>query len=130
MKKHVRFAISLVLLLGVLVACLATAQAVEPRYIGIHQLYSTLDISSRGAAFCEGEIELQSGYTASLKVELKQDGVTIKTWNNSGSGNFTAGGTYYVQSGHDYVVKTTATVYDSNKRVVEVPSTDSDSWSY
>ncbi len=125
MKKHVRFVSSLVLFLVILVTSLVIAQAVELRYIGINQFYSTLDISSSGAAFCEGEVELQKGYTANLKVELKQDGVTIKTWNNSGSGYVTAGGTYYVMSGHNYIVKTSATVYDSNNKVVESPSVDS-----
>lgn len=112
MKKNIRSAISLVLLLGVLITSAATAQAVQLRYIGISQVYSSLEIDSAGAASCGGDVEVRSGYTVDLKVELKQDGVTIKTWTDSGSGNVTAGGTHYVKTGHNYIVKTTATVYD------------------
>ncbi|WP_369282027.1 hypothetical protein [Oscillibacter sp. GMB15532] len=36
-----------------------------------------------------------------------------------------AGGTYYVASGHSYVVTTTAAVYDSNDHLVENPDKDS-----
>lgn len=130
MKKHIRSAISLLFALGVLMASFATAQAVEPRYTGVAQIYSTLNISNSGAASCSGKVVLRSGYTADLTVELKQDGETIKTWTNSGSGTVTAGGTYYVESGHGYIVTTTATVYDSNDNVIESPSKDSPKSSY
>lgn len=130
MKKHTRTAISLLLLLGALMANFATVQAVEPRYTGVTQISSTLNISNSGAASCSGKVKLRNGYTADLTVELKQDGETIKTWTSSGSGTVTAGGTYYVMSGHDYIVTTTATVYDSNNKLVESPSTDSLKSSY
>lgn len=130
MKKHIRSAISLVLLLGVLVASLATAQAVEPRYTGVSQITSSLTISTNGLASCSGEAKLYSGYTASVKLELKQDGTTIKTWTNSGSGIVRVNGTHYVESGHNYTVKTTATVYDSNGQVVDEPYKTSPQWSY
>ena len=100
MKAHVRFATSLLLAIGILTANLITAQAIEPRYIGITRIHSYLDISSSGAAKCDG------------------------------SGTVTAGGTYFVTSGHDYVVTTTATVYDSNGKIVESPSKDSAEVSY
>lgn len=124
MKKHTRFAMSLLLLLGILMA-FASAQAVEPRYTGITRLTSSLEISASGAASCAGKAILRSGYTADLKVELKRDGSTIKTWTTSGSDTLSAGGTYYVMSGHDYVVTTTATVYDSTGKLVESPSANS-----
>lgn len=130
MKKNIRSAISLVLLLGVLITSAATAQAVQLRYIGISQVYSSLEIDSAGAASCGGDVEVRSGYTVDLKVELKQDGVTIKTWTDSGSGNVTAGGTHYVKTGHNYIVKTTATVYDGAMRIVESPYKYSESWFY
>lgn len=125
MKKQTRIAMALLLLVGVLVANFATAQAAEPRYAGVARISSTLNISKSGAASCSGQVVLWSGYTADLTVELKRDGTTIKTWTNSGSGTVSAGGTYYVASGHDYVVTTTATVYDSNGQWVESPSLDS-----
>lgn len=121
MKKHACLVISLILLVGILTANLATAQTVVPRYIGATDLYSSLDISSTGAARCDGEVDLRSGYTADLTVELQRDGVTIKTWRSSGNGDVTAGGTYYVESGHDYVVVATATVYNSSGQWIESP---------
>lgn len=130
MKKHVRSVISLALLLGVMVTSLATAQAVEPRYTGISQISSNLSISSGGAASCRGEVRLYSGYTADVVVELKQDGTTIETWTDSGSGTIRISETRYVKSGHNYVVKTSATVYDSNGKVVESPYKNSLEKSY
>lgn len=130
MKRSIRTAAALLLLLGTLTATLTAAQAVEPRFTGISTLTSTLNISSSGAASCSGSVRLYSGYTANLTVELQKDGSTIKTWTNSGSGKITAGGTYYVPSGHDYVVVTTATVYDSNSVEVESPSATSPEKSY
>lgn len=61
---------------------------------------------------------------------VKQDGTTIKTWSTSGSGIISAGSTYYVTSGHEYVVKTTATVYNSDGKIVEVQSENSLTKSY
>lgn len=125
MKKHIRSAISLVMLLGVLMATFAPAYAVEPRYTGISSLTASLTISATGKAECSGKAVVRTGYTADVKVELKKDGTTIKTWTNSGSKTVPAGGTYYVESGHNYMVTTTATVYDSNNKVVENPFEDS-----
>lgn len=129
MRKHTRSVISLLLLLGALVANLGAAQAVEPRYSGITSISSTLEISSSGTAACTGKARVKDGYTVTLKVELKQDGTTIKTWTGSGSGTVTAGGTYYVDSGHKYMVTTTATVYKSGT-LIETPSADSATKSY
>lgn len=130
MKKQTRTVMAIVLLVGVLMANFATAQAVELRYTGVSRISSGLNISSTGAASCTGKAVVRSGYTADLVVELQQDGTTIKTWKSSGSGTVNAGGTYYVTSGHDYVVVTTAHVYDSGKNWVESPSMDSEKSSY
>ena len=130
MKKHIRPTILMLLAVSMLMAGFTTAQAVEPRYTGITRINSTLTISAKGAARCTGEIMLRPGYTADLTVELKQDGTIIKTQTGTGSGTISAGGTYFVTSGHDYVVTTTATVYDSNGKIVESPSKDSAEVSY
>lgn len=132
MKKRVRIAISLVLLLGTLMANLAIAQAgeIQPRLAGVSTLSSALEISSKGAATCKGKVILQSGYTAEVEVELQRDGTTIKTWADSGSGTLSVGGVYYVVSGHDYVVSTFAMVYDKDGRLVSSGSKDSVEWSY
>lgn len=130
MKKHIRSVISLVLLLGILAASVATAYAVEPRYTGISYLSSYLNISSGGAATCKGKVTVNDGYTADVKVELKQDGTTIKTWTASGSGTIRIEEIHYVESGHKYIVKTSATVYDSHSKVVERPFANSTQTSY
>lgn len=130
MKKCIRSAISLVLLVGLLGASLATAHALEPRYTGISQISANLSISSGGAATCKGTVIVDSGYTADVKVELKQDGTTIKTWTDSGSGIIRISELRYVESGHKYIVKTSATVYDSNGKVVQKPYKDSVEMSY
>lgn len=127
MKKTFRSVISLLLLLGILGSTLLAAQAegISPRYTGISSLVSSLSISAGGGATCRGHVTLRDGYTADLKVELKQDDSTIRTWTNSGKGTFSAGATYYVASGHKYVVTTTATVYDSDGNVIEIEYEDS-----
>lgn len=132
MKKIFRSVISLLLLLGILGSTLlaAHAEGISPRYTGLSALSSSLKISAGGGATCRGTATLKNGYTADLKVELKQDGSTIKTWTNSGSGTLSAGTTYYVMSGHEYVVTTTVTVYDSDGNTVQVASEDSATRSY
>lgn len=131
-SKGIRSAVSLVLLLGVFMASFVTVQAagVQPRYTGISLMSADLKITSAGAAVCNGTVEIRSGYTADLTVELKQDGKTIKTWTSSGNDVVSAGGTYYVASGHKYYVTTTAVVYDKNGNEVESPSKSSGSWTY
>lgn len=127
MKKTTKPILSLILLVGMLATCFVSVQASEisPRYTGIAMVSSTLNISSNGAAVCGGKTSVRSGYTVDLTVELKQDGSEIKTWKSSGSGIVTAGGTYYVMSGHEYVVTTTVEVYNSAGKLVESPSKDS-----
>lgn len=132
MKKTVRAAISSFLLFGILLTNIASAQeaTVTPRHTGVASFTSSLSISSVGYAKCNGLAMVRSGYTATLKVELKKDGTTIKTWSKSGSGTFETGGGYYVTKGHTYVVTTTVTVYDSDGKYVESPSQDSPSKDY
>jgi len=132
MKKMFRSTLPLFLLMGILVSSLITAHAesISPRYTGISTLSSAINISSIGGATCTGTVTLRSGYTVDLTVALKQDGTTIKTWTASGSGTICAGNTYYVASGHEYFVRTTATVYNSDGKIVEVQSTDSQTRSY
>ncbi len=128
MKKNIRTRIAMIFLLSAIFLTnftIVQAAGVEPRYTGIFQLRSTLNISTSGAASCTGKVSLRNGYTADVTVELKQDGRTIKTWTKSGDEVVSTGGTYYVASGHDYVVTTTASVYDEDGTLVESPSLDS-----
>lgn len=132
MKKLLRSTIPAFLFLGILMGNLTPVQAsdVMPRYTGIATLSSGLQISETGKATCNGSASLWSGYTADVTVELKKDGTTIKTWTSSGSGMVSAGGTYYVATGHEYVVTTTVTVYNSNGKIVDNPSKDSPTKNY
>lgn len=124
MKKIAHSIIPALLLTSILLCNLVSVQATEisPRYTGITVLTASVDVSSAGKATSNGKVMLRDGYTVDLTVELKQDGSTIKTWTTSGSGIVTAGGTYYVKSGHTYTTTTTATVYDADGNVVESPS--------
>ena len=132
MKKTIRSAIPLFLLLAALAGNLVVTHAsdIMPLYTGVASLTSGLTVSNTGKATCNGNVILWDDYTADVTVELKRDGITIKTWTASGSEVISAGGTYYVTSGHEYVVTTTATVYDSNGKIVESPSKDSPSKNY
>lgn len=135
MRKNIfRSLFAMVMVVSILSASYATALAasptqIEPRYTGIFGLTSGLKISSNGAASCSGTAVVQSGYTADLTVELKRDGTTIRTWTDSGSGALSAGGTYFVTPGHDYVVTTTVDVYEGDS-LIESPSKDSPESSY
>lgn len=125
MKKTVRFALTLSLVLAILTSGFVAAHAAEARYTGIYYMYSSLTVSSSGKATCTGKVTLRDGYTADLTVELKQDGNVIKTWTASGSEDVSGGGSYYVTKGHEYVATTSAKVYDANNKLIESPSKDS-----
>lgn len=130
MKKLIR-SIPVFMLIGILfVPQVARASEVQPRYIEIASITSGLTISNTGKASCSGTASLWDDYTAKVTVELKQDGTTIKTWSSTGTAYVAAGGDYYVESGHVYVVTTTVTVYNANGGVIESPSKDSPSKFY
>lgn len=126
-KKSIRATVFMLLLVSLFSASLVSAGAAQIglMYTGVSSLTSGLTISSSGGATCGGRASVRSGYTVDLTVELKQDGSTIKTWSSSGNGIVSAGGTYYVMSGHSYVVTTTAEVFDSNGNLIEHPDKDS-----
>ena len=133
MKRIIRSTLSLLLLMGILTSSLLTAHAedIEPRYTGISGLSSSIDISSSGGAECSGTVTVRSGYTADLTVSLKQDGTTIKSWTETGlTGIAGISHIYYVPTGHEYYVKTSVTVYNSDGKIVEVQSTNSGSQVY
>lgn len=129
MKKLTRSTLSL-LLAALLTAALLPAQAagVFPRYTGISAIKANLEIENSFAA-CIGTVNVKTGYTADLVLELKRDGTAIKTWTDSGTGRIEINKTYYVTSGHDYELVATATVYNSGGKVIETPS-DTTSKSY
>lgn len=127
MKKLIRSTIPAFLIVSILLGTLLPVQAadVTPRYIGIASITSRLTISDTGKASCSGKAMLWDDYSADITVELKRDGVTIKTWTSSGSVMASASGTYYVTSGHTYIVTTYVTVYTADGRFVESHFKDS-----
>ena len=131
-RKTIRAAVSTLLLLSMLAASLAAAQAVviRPMYTGISSITSNLSISSDGAANCNGKATTQNGHTVDLTVQLRQNGKIIKTWTASGSGVVSAGGIYYVASGYSYYVTTTANVYTSGGTLIESISKNSSTVTY
>lgn len=98
---------------------------INPQYTGIYALEADLNISDDGCATCYGSVSIRSGYTATLSMQLKRDGVTIKTWSDSGSTSFDIEKDYYVTGDYDYQVVVTATVKNSAGTVIESPSVKS-----
>ncbi len=72
MKKFIRSTLSL-LLAVMLTATLLPAQAarITPRYTGISIIDANLEIKN-GRATCMGTVDVKSGYTADLVLELKR----------------------------------------------------------
>lgn len=126
-KKNVGRILSIALLLVFALATFgaeaaATETEVTPRYTGVSTLAASLDISKGGCASCYGYAKVLTGYTADLRVELQQDGDTIKTWTASGTKDIEVVKEYWVASGHDYQVVVSATVRNSSGKIVDTPS--------
>ena len=131
MIHRIRKLIPKALLCLTLTACMmlcisAQATVVTPRYTGISELTVALDITSSGRADCYAYMEVNSGYTAELKMELQQDGDTIKSWTTSGSGTLELDKSYYVAEGYDYQVIASAKVKNSSGTIVDRPYLPSD----
>ena len=103
---------------------------VQPRYTGIFQFIVDLDITKTGYASCFGSVSPNTGYSVDLTVALQQDGVTIKSWTESGSSTFDIDKGYFVTKGHDYQVVATASIKNSKGVVVSTPSLSSNVVSY
>lgn len=128
MKKRITRCVSLSLVLACIVATLcivASAAEIAPRYSGIFAVNADLNVSSSGRADCYGYVMIKDGYSVDLTVALQRDGVTIKSWSDSGSDEVEIEKTYYVTPGHDYQVVVTAVVRNSGGWIVERPSANS-----
>lgn len=129
-KNNVRRLLSVVLLLlfaltTVRVEAVAKETEITPRYNGVSSLAASLDISKSGCASCYGYVKTLDGYTATLTVDLQQDGDSIKSWTASGTKAFDILKEYWVATGFDYQVVVTATVKNSSGRIVDTPSIES-----
>lgn len=113
MKKCIRNVLALVFALGIVLSTIAPAAAAQARYTGISSLASLLSISSSGWAACNAVVYNNGDYDVSVKMELQQDGTTIKTWTFDAKIYVNSVEEYYyVVSGHEYQLKVTATVKD------------------
>lgn len=89
-----------------------------PYYEYISFVGSSLSIASNGKAVAGGDVYYSGNYNSSLTVELQRlngsSWSTIKSWNQSysGRGYHDLEEEYYVLSGYNYRVITTATIYN------------------
>ncbi len=99
---------------------------IQPRYVGIEEAISTLDISLRGEANVKGFVELQPGYTGSVTVILYMDsGSYVKSWRAKGSSSITVQENHFVAAGHVYYATLSATIYNSSGQRVDTITTTS-----
>ena len=127
------FLLALSLLVSSITASAAPLQAatVQPRYVGLATLSAQLDISSSGLAACYSMVNVRSGYTAEVTMELlqspegKNSWSEEKSWDTSGSGRLTIDEIWFVAPGYDYKVEVSVDVYNSSGRLVESPVKDS-----
>ena len=98
----------------------AGTSTITPRYTAIQNYYNDLTVSSSGVLSCYGRASVYSPYTAGVKVELQQNGTTIKTWNAKGGLTATVDETKTVASGgNTYRLRLTYTAYNSSGGTVE-----------
>lgn len=123
----------IIILVCILTSCLSIAATaanyggattIEPMSEGTCTISPSLSISSSGKATCSCAVNLKSGYTAVLQINLcKLDGTTwttVKGWSLrsiSGCGSYNK--SQYITSGNTYVVCATAFVYNSSGSLVE-----------
>lgn len=132
--------LSIIILVCILTSCLSIVAAaanyggattIEPTSEGTCTIAPYLTISSSGKASCGCTVNIKSGYTASLQINLcKHDGnawTPVKGWSaNCTSGRSSHDKSYYVTSGESYRVYVTALVYNSSGSLVETVTANSD----
>ena len=104
-------------------------EVITPMNIVITKTLNDLELGSAGKLTCEGQTNVQSGYTAGLTMELQQYDAgwrTIKTWNGSASRSVALEETHSVSSGYNYRLKLTHTAYNSSGTLVETITKYSD----
>lgn len=127
------FAITMLSMITVSASAYPVSQtaSIQPRYVGVDSVISTLYISSSGRADVGGQLEVIPGYTASVTVTLYKDSNPfVQSWSSSGRGSIYVQKSHYVASGHDYYVTLSATIYDRNGKVVDTVIKDSTVVSY
>lgn len=105
-------------------------ETAEPMYTGISSLVCEISISQNGCASCYGRAINYTGYSTTLRMDLRRDGTTIKSWTTSGSGLVSLDKDYYVVSGHSYRVVVVATVKNSSGTTVGTYTADTRAVAY
>lgn len=117
MKTSIKRSVTAGILTLCMVLTMCTTALASVMYTGIGSIAADLSISPSGYASCYGYVINYNGYSSALKMELKRDGTTIKTWTTSGSGTVKLDKGYYVTTGHTYKVVVTASVRNSSGTV-------------
>lgn len=125
-SKNAKSCLAIVLVLCMCFSLCVTAFASDEerddgatRYTGVSTCYAGLAISGWGKATCSTYAYCNSGYSATMTMELKRDSTTIKSWETSGTAVISMEKTYYVVSGYTYQVVATIVVKDSHGTVVD-----------
>ena len=92
---------------------------VMPRYTAIKSYTEDLSISSTGVLSCYGKTTVYSPYVAYVKVELKKNGTTVKTWTNRQDTSASVDNTYNASRGNTYILRVTHSSYDSSGNLIE-----------
>jgi hypothetical protein len=97
---------------------------IDPRYEGTNQINITMKISS-GYAVCAGDMEIRSGYSATITWELQylksKNWVSMKSWSQTGTLKMMFEKKVAIISGNTYRFVASAKVYDSNGSLVDEP---------
>lgn len=124
MKKIISGIVGIILLLSLNMSVVAADQELQPRYINISQIASSLSISSSGRASCGGSFVLYYNYNTNLTIDLqrskdKKSWSSISSWDKDcNATNIGAiGKDYYVASGYYYKVVTTINVKRGNTSI-------------
>ena len=106
-------------------AAVIDSPEISPQYTGVARIKATLEVSDTGYATCYGTVTPNDGYSVDFTLQLKRDGVAIKTWNNSGTSTLSIDKGYYLTPGYDYQVVATAKVKNSSGTIVETATAKS-----
>ena len=128
-----RIILTLVLFTCAMTMCFISANAAEPRYVGVSYVSADLEITSGGRATCNGSCGTRPGYSVDVVMELQQESgstwTTIKTWSGEGS-EVILEKNIYVVKGHNYRVMVSADVYNGSGNIVDSLTTYSNLKAY
>lgn len=122
MKSWIAIVLALCMCISLCVTAFASDEERDgeaTRYTGVSTCYAGLAISGWGKATCSSYAYCNSGYSATMTMELKKGSTTIKSWETSGTAVISMEKIYYVVSGYTYQVVATIVVKDSHGVVVD-----------